>query len=155
MTGQTQRPTGNSPAAVEGQRSAASLINLKIINWSGVAFALLQSLCTAFIALNSVRFLVGIGALAAATSALRLADRLHVDAIRIPMMLVALLGSVLNLAVLWRAWSLRKRPASAWRQQPLSKKQKRSEFFQFSLSVLTLVLLAVELVAHHHMFAHY
>lgn len=155
MTEQTQSPPGNSQAKAEQPRSATSPINLKLINWSAVAFAFLQSVCSAFIALNSVRFLVGIGAFAAATSALRLADRLHVDAIRIPMMLIALIGSVLNLAVLWRARSLRKRPASAWRQRPLSKEEKRSEFFQFNLSVLTLILLAIELVAHHHTFAHY
>jgi hypothetical protein len=128
---------------------------LSVFNWSSFFFAILQSVCSAFIALNSVRFLVGVGAFAAASGALRLADRLHVDAIRIPMMLLALIGSLLNLIALWRVRSLRKRPASAWRQKPLSEEKQRSEFFQLCLSVLTLVLLAVELVAHHFVAGHH
>jgi hypothetical protein len=39
------------------------------------------------------------------------------DAIRIPMMLLALAGSLLNLVVLWQVWRLRRHSASAWRQQ--------------------------------------
>jgi len=113
----------------------------------------LQSVCSAFIALNGVRLLIGVGAFAAASGALKLADRMHIDAIRIPMMLLALGGSVLNLVVLWQVWRLRRRPASAWRQQPVSKKKIASEWLQFALSVLTLLLLAAEFVAHRTLFA--
>jgi len=129
-----------------------SLINISFVNWTTFFFAVLQSVCSAFIALSGVRLLIGVGAFAAATGVLKVADRMHVDAIRIPMMLLALAGSVLNLVVLWRVWSLRKRPASAWRQLPLSKQKRTSEFFQFSLSALTLLLLAAEVAAHHHLF---
>jgi len=128
------------------------LDKLKLASWSSFFFALLQSVCSAFIALNGVRLLIGIGAFAAASSALKLADRLHIDAIRIPMMLLALAGSLLNLIVLWQVWRLRKRPASAWRQQPVSKRKLASEWLQFSLSVLTLVLLAAEFFAHRILF---
>ncbi len=114
---------------------------------------MLQSVCSAFIALNGVRLLIGIGAFAAASSALKLADRMHIAAIRIPMMLLALGGSVLNLVVLWQVWRLRRRPAAAWRQQPVSKKKIASEWLQFTLSVLTLLLLAAEFVAHRTLFA--
>jgi hypothetical protein len=123
-------------------------INAKLINWSALFFALLQSVCSAFIALNGVRLLIGIGVFAAASGALKLADRMHIAAIRIPMMLLALLGSLLNLVVLWQVWRLRKRPASAWRQQAVPKQKLASEWLQFTLSVLTLVLLAAEFVAH-------
>ncbi len=128
-------------------------VNTKLINWSAFLFAVLQSVCSAFIALNGVRLLIGIGAFAAASSALKLADRMHIAAIRIPMMLLALGGSVLNLVVLWQVWRLRRRPASAWRQQPVSKKKIASEWLQFTLSVLTLLLLAAEFVAHRTLFA--
>lgn len=120
----------------------------KLINWSALLFAVLQSVCSVFIALNGVRLLIGVGAFAAASSILKLADRMHVDGIRVPMMLLALAGSLLNLAVLWQVWRLRRRPASAWRQQPVSKQKKASEWFQFTLSLLTLFLLAAEFVAH-------
>lgn len=122
--------------------------NSKLINWSAFFFAALQSVCSAFIALNGVRLLIGVGAFAAASGALKVADRMHIAIIRIPMMLLALAGSVLNLVVLWQVWRLRRRPASAWRQQPVSKKKMASEWLQFTLSVVTLVLLAVEFVAH-------
>jgi hypothetical protein len=129
------------------------LDKLKLAGWSSFFFALLQSVCSAFIALNGVRLLIGIGAFAAASSALKLADRMHIDAIRIPMMLIALAGSLLNLIVLWQVWRLRKRPASAWRQQPVSTRKKISERIQFTLSVLTLFLLAAEFFAHRILFA--
>ena len=123
-------------------------INAKLINWSALFFAVLQSVCSAFIALNGVRLLVGVGAFAAASGTLKLADRLHIDAIRIPMMLLALAGSLLNLVVLWQVWRLRRRPASAWRQTAVPKRKLASEWLQFTLSILTLVLLATEFVAH-------
>jgi hypothetical protein len=124
------------------------LANAKLINWSALFLAVLQSVCSAFIALNGVRLLVGVGAFAAASGALKLADRMHIDAIRIPMMLLALVGSLLNLVVLWQVWRLRRRPASAWRQTAVPKRKLASEWLQFTLSILTLVLLATEFVAH-------
>jgi len=126
--------------------------NSKLINWSAFLFAALQSACSAFIALNGVRLLIGVGAFAAASGVLKLADRMHLDAIRIPMMLLALAGSLLNLVVLWQVWRLRLRPASAWRRQPVSKKKIASEWLQFSLSILTLFLLVAEFVAHRVLF---
>jgi len=148
MTEQTQNPVELSPAGVDVSRPKLSLVDARLINWSAFLFAVLQSVCGAFIALNGVRLLIGIGAFAAASGALKLADRMHIDAIRIPMMLLALAGSLLNLVVLWRVWRLRRRPASAWRQQPISKQKKTSEWLQFTLSVLTLFLLAAEFIAH-------
>jgi hypothetical protein len=43
---------------------------------------------------------------------------------------------------------LRSRPASLWRQQPVTKKKLNSERFQIALSVLTLLLLAAEWITH-------
>jgi hypothetical protein len=153
MNEETQNPADLSPPTAAASPAKMPLVNIKLINWSALLFAVLQSVCSAFIALNGVRLLIGIGAFAAASGALKLADRIHIDAIRIPMMLLALLGSVLNLVVLWQIWRLRKRPASAWRQQPVSTQKKTSEFFQFTLSVLTLALLAAEFFAHRFLLA--
>ena len=124
------------------------LPNSRLINWSALFFAVLQSACSAFIALNGVRLLIGVGAFAAASGALKLADRMHIAAIRIPMMLLALAGSLLNLVVLWQVWRLRRRPASAWRQIAVPRQKIASEWLQFTLSILTLALLAAEFVAH-------
>jgi hypothetical protein len=67
------------------------------------------------------------------------------------MLIVATVGSLVNLYVLWRIRSLRSRPSSQWRIQPPTAKQLRSERFQFVLSVLTLVLVVIESAIHHHL----
>lgn len=63
-------------------------------------------------------------------------------------MVIAVLGSVLNLYVVWKIRSLRARPASQWRVQPVTAKQRRSETIQIVLSILTLLLVAGEILAH-------
>lgn len=121
------------------------------LNWSGFFLAFIQSVCSAFLALHGVRFLIGIGAVVLASSAWHLAERLHVNAIRVPMMLIALVVSLLNLAALWQVRRLRARPAAAWRQQPVTPVKRRSEMVQLILSLATLVLLAAEWIAHFHL----
>jgi hypothetical protein len=121
------------------------------LNWSGLFLAFIQSVCSAFIALHGIRLLVGIGAVVLASSAWKLAERLHVDAIRVPMILIALVGALLNLLALWQVRRLRGRSASAWRQQPLSQSKPRSEALQLALSLLTLLLLFAEEAAHFHL----
>jgi len=153
ITELSQTPPETSKTGTSAPSPKMSLVNSKLINWSALFFAVLQSVCSAFIALGSVRLLIGIGAFATASSVLKLADRMHIAAIRIPMMLLALAGSVLNLVVLWQVWRLRRRPASAWRQQSVSKQKIASEWLQFTLSVLTIFLLAAEIVAHRILFA--
>ena len=86
---------------------------------------------------------------------MRLADRIHLDVIRIPMLFLALLGSVVNLLALRRVWNLRRRTASAWRQQPLTLEKKRAEGIQLVISVLTILILVTETAAHHHLFHHF
>ena len=117
-------------------------------NWSGFFLAFKHSVCSAFIALHGIRFLVGVGAVVLASSTWALAERLHMDAIRIPMMLIALVAAIVNLIALWQVRRLRRRSASSWRQQPLTATKKRSEILQFVLSVLTIVLLVAEWAAH-------
>lgn len=115
-----------------------------IVAWTSFLFILLQSLCTAVMAVSGVRVLVGVGALAAAAGLGRPASGWHQDAIRIPMMVLAVGGSVVNLYVLWRVRSLRARPSSQWRMQPVSAKKKRAENIQIVLAIITLMLVAVE-----------
>lgn len=128
--------------------SAPAPVRFRLLNWSGFVLAFLQSVCSGFIALHGVRFLVSIGAVVLASSTWALAERLHIDAIRIPMMLIALIAALVNLIALWQVRRLRNRSASAWRQQPLTAAKKRSEAIQLVLSLLTLVLLVAEWAAH-------
>jgi len=122
------------------------------LNWSSLFLAFLQSVCSAFLALHGIRLLVGLGAVVLASSAWHLAERLHVSAIRVPMMLLALLGALVNLAALWQVRRLRARSASAWRQRPRSPAEQRSESLQLVLSFFTLLLLVAESVAHYTLF---
>ena len=80
-----------------------------------LGFILLQSACTAVMAISGVRVVIGLSALAAASGLNRPASGFHQDAIRIPMMIVAIGGSLLNLYVIWRTRSLRNRPSAQWR----------------------------------------
>ena len=105
---------------------------------------LLQSACTAFMAISGLRLLIGIGSLAAATAGMKFLAALHGAALRIPMELVAIVGSVVNLYAVQRVRKLRARPASQWRMKPVTTKQLRSESWQIGLAVLTLLLVAVE-----------
>jgi hypothetical protein len=119
-----------------------------IVGFTSLLFILLQSACTAVMAISGVRVLIGLGALAAAAGLHAPATGFHGDAIRIPMMVLAVGGSLVNLYVIWRIRSLRARPASQWRVQPISAKQKRSESLQIGLAILTLVLVAAEYATH-------
>jgi hypothetical protein len=147
---QTTRPEEVAPrlstSSPEGANSETSFRGW-IVLWSSFAFALLQSLCTAFIAISGVRILIGVSALFFAAG-FHFAARFHVDRIRIPMVLLALAGALINLYAIRRARRLRNRPAAQWRMQPVSPQRLRSERLQISLAMITLGLLAVEEVGH-------
>lgn len=124
------------------------------IGWSSFLFALLQSLCTFFAAVDGLRFAIGLGALAISAGVGSTLSWFHSNMVRLPMMALALFGTLLNLVVLWQVRRLRARPAAQWRQAPVSVGKRRMERLQLVLSILTLVLIAVEdywhLRWHHH-----
>jgi hypothetical protein len=119
-----------------------------LVGLTSLFFILLQSACTAVMAISGVRVVIGLGALAAAAGLNRPATGFHADAIRIPMMAVALIGSFVNLYVIWRIRSLRSRPSSQWRVSPATTKQKRSEAIQIALAIITLALVVAEWITH-------
>jgi hypothetical protein len=95
-------------------------------------------------AISGLRLLIGVGSLAAAASGMKFLAALHGAALRIPMEMIAIAGSAVNLYAVWRVRRLRARPASQWRMKPVTGKQRRSESWQIGLAVLTLLLVAVE-----------
>jgi hypothetical protein len=99
-------------------------------------------------AISGVRVVIGLGALAAASGLGRAADGFHRDAIRIPMIVIAVLGSLINLYVIWRIRSLRSRPAAQWRMTAPPAKQIRSERLQIALAIITLLLVVAEWITH-------
>jgi hypothetical protein len=120
-----------------------------IVGVTSLFFILLQSACTAVMAISGVRVIIGLSALAAAAGLNRPAGGFHADAIRIPMMAIAVIGSLVNLYVIWRIRSLRSRPSSQWRISPATPRQKRAEVFQIALAIVTLVLVLAEWITHH------
>jgi len=120
----------------------------RLLTWSALLFALLQSFCSAVIAISGIRVAIGLTALAAAAGVDTPARGFHADAIRIPMMAFAVVGAFLNLYLLWNVRRLRNRPSAQWRRVPLTPKKKASERLQLVLSILTLALLAAEWLTH-------
>jgi hypothetical protein len=95
-----------------------------LVSMTSFLFIVLQSACTAVIAISGVRVAIGLSALGAATFGIHApAHGFHRDVIRIPMMMAASVGSLINLYVIWRIRTLRARPASQWRVQAVSLKQ--------------------------------
>ena len=133
---------------VPSESTDSLLPRLKLLGWSGILFAILQSACTAVIAISGIRVAIGLSALAAAAGIHAPAKGFHQDAIRVPMMLLALFGSLINLFVIWKIRNLRSKPASQWRQQPLTRRKLNSERLQIALSILTLILLTAEWITH-------
>jgi hypothetical protein len=121
---------------------------LQYLGISTFLFALLQTVCPAVIALSAVRVAIGLSSLAAAAGTDAAPRGLHQDLIRIPMMILALVGTILNLFVIWQIRRLRKRPAAQWRLEPIPKEKLRSERIQIGLAVLTLLCLAAEWITH-------
>ena len=67
------------------------------------------------------------------------------------MLLLAIFGALVDLGVLWQVRRLRDRPASKWRQAPVSAGKLRAERLQLILSLVALSLVVVELAAHKHL----
>ena len=120
---------------------------LGVLSGASLFFAIAQSLCTAVLTISAVRVAIGLTALAAASIYSPL-HAFHRDSIRIPMLIVATAGAVTNLLVLAWIWRLRSLPSAQWRKREISTKERQSERLQVALSILTLILVALEAWAH-------
>jgi hypothetical protein len=119
-----------------------------IIGFVSLLFILLQSACTAVMAISGLRLLIGISSLAFAVSGVKILASIHGNAIRVPMEMLAVGGSAVNLYVIWRIRTLRTRPSSKWRVEPAPPAKKRAESIQIALAILTLLLVAAEWTIH-------
>jgi len=121
---------------------------MRVLSGASFLFALLQSLCTAVLTISGIRVAIGLTALAAASGIYAPARGWHQDAIRIPMLILATAGAIVNLAVLAWIWRLRTQPSAQWRRREISTKERRSEQWQVALAILTLVLVGLETWTH-------
>jgi hypothetical protein len=106
-----------------------------------------ESLCVAAVGLSGLRVALGLTSLLAA-GASGPAHGFHREAIRIPLLTIGAVGAAISLLLLWNEEKLRRNPSAAWRIRPLTPKQRRLRRFQLGAAILTLLLVAAELIAH-------
>lgn len=121
---------------------------IRALGWTSALFVLLQSLCTAVLTISGIRIAIGLSALAAASGIYAPAKGWHQDAIRIPMLILATAGAIINLAVIGWIRHLRNRPSAQWRRREPSIKEKRSVRLQIVLAIVTLILVGLETWTH-------
>jgi hypothetical protein len=125
-----------------------------LLTWGSLALAAAESLCVAAVGLSGVRVALGLTSLLA-TGASGPAHGWHREGIRIPLLTIGVIGAVISLLLLWNEERLRRNPSAAWRIRPLTPQQRRSRWFQLAMAILTLLLVAAELITHpwfHHEF---
>ncbi len=137
-----EKPDQETPPAV------GATTRLEAVSGASFLLAMIQSLCTAVFAVSGVRVAIGLSALAAVSGIYAPARGFHQDAIRIPMLWIAVIGAVINLAVLGWTWHLRSRQSARWRRRTLSRREKRSERLQVAMAVTTLMLVGLEMWTH-------
>ena len=118
-----------------------------LLTWGSFALAAAESICVAAVGLSGMRVALGLTSLLAA-GASGPARGLHREAIRIPLLTLGAIGAVVSLLLLWNEDRLRRNPAAAWRVQPLTPIQRRRRRFQLGAAILTLLLVAAELITH-------
>ena len=118
-----------------------------LLAWGSLALATAESLCVAAVGLSGMRVVLGLTSLLAAGAG-GPARGLHREAVRIPLLTVGAIGAMVSLLLLWNEERLRRNPAAAWRMRPLTPKQRRQRWLQAGLAILTLLLVAAELITH-------
>jgi hypothetical protein len=121
---------------------------MKILSGASLTMAVLQSICTAVLTISGVRLAIGLTAFVMAGSIAAPVHWFHQDAIRIPMLLLASLGAIVDLLVISWMRRLRAQPAAQWRVREQSPREKRSQRLQLVLAILTLGLVAAETWSH-------
>ncbi|MGA8728713.1 MAG: hypothetical protein WB608_08180 [Terracidiphilus sp.] len=120
---------------------------MRVLGFGSLLAAVLQSICAAILTVSGIRVAIGLTALAAG-AIYGPVVRFHQDAIRIPMLILASAGAVINLLVLAWIWRLRAQPSAQWRRREISAKERRSERLQVTLALATLLLVVIEVCTH-------
>jgi ABC-type uncharacterized transport system permease subunit len=119
----------------------------RFLTVGSLGFAIVQGVCATAVFVSGISTALGLSAAAAATAA-GPATGLHANRFRIPMLALAGVGAFVNLFLFWNAERMRRNPAARWRMRPLTRKERFEKWLQLGASVLTLLLIAGELLAH-------
>lgn len=125
---------------------------LTAIAWASLSIAAIQAVCATFIILNGFSLALGTGTIVFAQWATYLD---HNDYIRIPMLALATLGAAGNLLVVVNGWWLRGAPGAQWRKRSLSRVERRRILLTVGAAVITLVIVAIEMVDHKILLGHF
>jgi|SwirhirootsSR3_FD_contig_91_888988_length_2587_multi_10_in_0_out_0_2 hypothetical protein len=120
-------------------------------SWITLIISIIEAVCVFSVAAAKTGLVLG----AATVTLTGWTLSLHQDVIRIPLLLIAIVGSLINLSLLWRAYRLRSAPSAAWRRRALTTREHWRIALVFSLSVVTLGLGMAEIYFHrifHHTF---
>ena len=118
-----------------------------LLSWASLALATAESICVAAVGLSGVRVALGFTSLLAAGAG-GPARGFHSNVIRLPLLAIGTAGALISLLLLWNEERLRRNPSAAWRMRPLTSAQRRRRWFQLWAAILTLVLVALELITH-------
>ncbi len=118
-----------------------------LLTWGSLALAAAESICVAAVGLSGIRVAFGLSSLLAAGAA-GPAQGWHREGIRVPLLTIGAVGALISLLLLWNEERMRRNPSAAWRIQPLTAKQRRQRWLQLILAILTLLLVAAEVVTH-------
>ena len=118
-----------------------------LLAWGSLALAAAESLCVAAVGLSGVRVALGLTSLLAA-GASGPAQGWHREGLRVPLLTIGAIGALISLLLLWNEDRLRRNPSAAWRMRPLTPAQRRRRWFQLGAAILTLLLVAAELITH-------
>ena len=134
-------------SALPRQRGIGERAPTRGISLGSILFAVLGAPCAAIALVGPLAVALGIGSVFAAlsTSVLSVLDT---DPIRIPLMVVALLGACANLYTVWHGYRLRQQAAAEDRFVPLTRLERRRAYAVVALSCLTFLFILFELVAH-------
>lgn len=119
----------------------------RFLTVGSLGLAVAQGVCATAVLLSGAGSLLGFSSLIAASAA-GPATGLHANRFRIPMLVAAGVGAVVNLLLLWNAERIRRNPSARWRMRPLTRKQLVEKWIQLSASLFTLLLIVAELITH-------
>ncbi len=134
--------SGSAPEIVREENGPAT--QLLIARCVAPLMGVLNSLCVFLIGFSKIGVLVGLTSVLVVEKG----SWYHSDRVRLPMFAVAIIGSVVNLTVLWNAHQLRNAASARWRRRPLSASRRMWNAAVLLFSVIALMAVAVELWVH-------
>jgi sterol desaturase/sphingolipid hydroxylase (fatty acid hydroxylase superfamily) len=132
------------PAVAVGREEEESMTLPVGRSWGAFVLATVEAVCVFYVGAAQAGLLVG----SFAAGALGVANFIHREIFRVPILLAAIVGAALNLYLMWNAQRLRNAPAAAWRKRPLTGRERWRIGLVLGLSLATFAIAAGEIVLH-------